>query len=635
MGIVAGVWAGSPEIARRLVHQMRPVLSQSSPDGVTVWQDGEVALLHGALHTTPEAQTEPLPLVDPTSGTVITADLRLDNRDELTTLLELDLKARDMGDAELALRAFRRWGGQCPERMLGDFALAIWDSRARRVVMARDQFGIRPLYYHRGGGVFAFSSDRRVLLALDCVVRAPDERRVVDYLLRLDDDEESTFFRAIRRLPPACVASVGIQGIEVHEYWRLDPNREVSLSDDDEYGETLRAELSRAVACRLRSNGTTAATLSGGLDSSSVACLAARQIAASGRGRLHTVSAVFDNLPNCDERPYQRSIVSAEGTLHHEVRPLGHRPSFDLARVLSVLPEPGGVGSHWTTWPVFERSRELNARVLLTGLDGDRVVSFGHGWHAELAASGRWFELARELWATKLGLPGFLRAFVSSVVRVPLPPSLLVPLDARRAASTDWLRAAKGLVRPETMGRTGAAQRARAMLLDARVSGTHSRREHAARLARPNRTHDLEFTHASAAHFGVEVRHPFLDRRVVELCLAFPGHQKRRRGIKRYVLRTAMRGVLTEKVRCRTDKATFDGPNRRCGEAVMGTLQNWWEVDGLEQFLDIPAARQLHESVQRQGNEVSWAHWALFWRCAMLAFWLKGIVSPTPCSSTG
>lgn len=137
-------------------------LRRRGPDGVDIWQSEEVALGHTLLATTPEALVEKLPLRHPETGCVITADARIDNRDELFTLLGLTQPGRIIGDGELILRAYLRWGEACPEHLLGDFAFAIWDPRCRALFCARDHTGMRQLIYtHREHGVFAFATEPR------------------------------------------------------------------------------------------------------------------------------------------------------------------------------------------------------------------------------------------------------------------------------------------------------------------------------------------------------------------------------------------------------------------------------------------------------------------------------------------
>ena len=180
------------------LERMTAPLAHRGPDGKGTWLGGRVGLGHLLLTTTPESQNERLPLER--DGLTITADARLDNRDELLRALDISPAAPD---GELILAAYGRWGEACPARLLGDFAFAVWDTRRRILFAARDHFGVKPLYYFCSPGVFAFASELKALLPVPFVPRRLDEERVADYLLSLGEDTESTFYRDIRRLPPA------------------------------------------------------------------------------------------------------------------------------------------------------------------------------------------------------------------------------------------------------------------------------------------------------------------------------------------------------------------------------------------------------------------------------------------------
>ena len=127
-------------------------LERRGPDGTHCWNGGPIALGHTLLATTPEALTEVLPLTDPQTGCTITADVRLDNREELIASLGMASETRTIGDGELILRAYLHWGEACPEQLLGDFAFAIWDPRSNQLFCARDHMGMRPLIYHHAPG---------------------------------------------------------------------------------------------------------------------------------------------------------------------------------------------------------------------------------------------------------------------------------------------------------------------------------------------------------------------------------------------------------------------------------------------------------------------------------------------------
>src|SRR5262249_8962588 len=154
-----------------------------------------------------------LPCTDPTGRLAITADARIDNREELIAALELTGRPSEaIADSRLILAAYERWAERCPERLLGDFDFAIWDGRRPAFVCARHTFAVRPFYYFRSNRLFAFASEIKALLCLSQVPRRLNEVKVADYLAPGPEDETLTFYQEIFRLPPGHSLAVSRDG---------------------------------------------------------------------------------------------------------------------------------------------------------------------------------------------------------------------------------------------------------------------------------------------------------------------------------------------------------------------------------------------------------------------------------------
>ena len=282
---------------------MTALLERRGPDGSHHLLDGPAALGHTLLATTPEALHEVLPLTDAASGCSITADVRLDNREELLPALGLAEEARVIGDGELMLRAYLLWGEACLEHLLGDFAFAIWDPRSQRLFAARDQMGLRQLIHcHVPGELFAFATEPEAILALPDVPRRINEARIADYLDDLEAaDFTSTFYEGLYRLPPAHCLTVDASGLQIRRYWALQPVTELQLDSDEAYAAAFLMVFTKAVRSRLRCAGPVGSMLSGGMDSGSVVAVATRLLQAEGRGPLQTFSAVGPDPQACKE----------------------------------------------------------------------------------------------------------------------------------------------------------------------------------------------------------------------------------------------------------------------------------------------------------------------------------------------
>jgi asparagine synthase (glutamine-hydrolysing) len=190
-------------VARAELQAMTAMLERRGPEGTDCWRDGSVGLGHTLLATTPEHLFGNLPFRHAETGCVITADARLDNRGELFRSLDLEEQDRCICDGELILLAYLKWGENSLDRLLGDFAFAIWDSRDLKFFCARDQFGMRPFDYHFSTDrCFVFASDPRAILVLPQVPYRINEGRIADFLVpELERiDFTSTFYEDIYRL---------------------------------------------------------------------------------------------------------------------------------------------------------------------------------------------------------------------------------------------------------------------------------------------------------------------------------------------------------------------------------------------------------------------------------------------------
>jgi asparagine synthase (glutamine-hydrolysing) len=233
---IAGIFFldGRP-VDRPVLERMVGSIAHRGPDGEGTWSEGPVGLGHRMLWTTPESLHEELPLVRKSGDLVLTADVRLDNRDELISALGIASRPRqEIGDGELILGAYKKWGERCPEELLGDFAFAIWDQQRQKLFCARDHMGVKPFYYFRSGRIFVFASEIKALLCVAEVPRRLNEVRVADYLVGSFEDKTITFYQEILRLPPAHSMSVSREKASERPYWALDPSREVRLSSDQE-----------------------------------------------------------------------------------------------------------------------------------------------------------------------------------------------------------------------------------------------------------------------------------------------------------------------------------------------------------------------------------------------------------------
>jgi asparagine synthase (glutamine-hydrolysing) len=605
MSAIAGLWRldGRPGAGEQ-VTSMSARLAHRGRDGAGAWSDGPIALAHRLLHTTAESLTERQPLVSQDGSVVLVADARIDNRDELRAALGVAAaEAATWSDAAWILPAYERWGEGAPEHLLGDFAFALWDARRRVLVCARDQVGVKPFYYyHSPGRLFAFASEIKGLLALAHVPCRLNEVRVADYLASLLEDQEVTFYDGILRLPAAHRLIAGHAGLRIERYWSLDPARTLHLGSDADYAAAFRETFTDAVRCRLRSALPLGAMLSGGLDSSSVVCVA-RQLQ-HGAAPLHTFSVRFSE-PACDERAYIDALLAGGGLEPHDIDGASLNPLAELDRLLAAHDEPFYAPNLFLHEAIYRAAARTGTRVLLDGLDGDSTVSHGLGSLHELARTGRWLRLAREVRAFGLRAGKRPRDVWRSQILVPFAPAAV-----RRAwARLRGKRSPGGipaLLHPDFARRIGLARRLAAASAHWPIPWRSERAEHHARLTTGVIPFALEIADASSATHGLEPRYPFFDRRLMELCLAFPSDQKLRDGWSRLVLRNAMEGILPPIVQWRGGKGSLSpGFTRHLAEGVTEPLAfirryaNVAALSGLDAWKVVSLGRWLDKHVDR------------------------------------
>ena len=557
MSAIAAAWRldGAPvhrATLDRMIERTGPPLS----DAAGAWVDGPVGLGHRALHATTESLQEKLPFVSEAGDVVVTADVRLDNRDELIATLALPRRGTDVvGDVELVLHAWERWAEECPLHLLGDFAIALWDARRRVMFCARDPAGVKPLYYHLGPRLFAAASGTAALLTVPGVPRRLDELRIASYLVPELEDRVTTSYEGLSRLSAGHRLTVTARGGAPRVYWQLDPTRELARASDAAYAEQFRELFTSAVRCRLRSVSPVAAALSGGLDSSSVVCVARSIQADAGAGPLATYTARFPTIPGCDEAGYVAAVEAQGGLAPQHLRgdvldPLGELEDAPVPEIES-LHAPG----YYMHRALYRAARASGRRVFLEGMGGDFAVSHGMGYLDDLARQGRWLALGHEVRqlsrAFRRPIWRVLRSVAGSVAAPPIRRTW------RRLKRAGWLGPVR--IRADFARRIGVDERLRATESESRPQvGDGARHEHWRQLSSPRLAAILETLAADADAAGVDLRDPFLDRRLTEFCLALPASQKIQHGQTRVVARRALATLLPPEVCQRPGKATLD-----------------------------------------------------------------------------
>jgi asparagine synthase (glutamine-hydrolysing) len=546
-----------PPVETGTLSAMAQASSFRGPDGLGCHSLGPARFAALALHATYEAAADPQPLLSSDGTLLLVADARLDNLADLKHLLRDDpeLQRALPGEAALILAAYNRWGLACVERLVGDFAFALWDQKEQRLFAARDPLGVKPFHYARTGRLIAFASDAQQILAHPAIDRELDPVSIGRYLAGYPDDLERTYFQAIRRLPPGHRLVVTSTATRRERFWDVDPDRRIVYRRDTDYADHFRELLERAVTDRLRSAGTAVGlSLSGGLDSSSLAALAAPRLG-TGAVRLVACTFVFERLAKCDERSYSQALADALG---FENLLLDAEQHWLLENLNEDQPDLETPFSGWQacTREMYRLLRERGTRVHLTGHGADDLLTGSGLAYADLLRDGDVRAVAQAWGHARAIQRPVGRALYRWLVEPLLPTRLATSVrgltgTARRPSTPSWIE-------PELARRAG---------LDA--LGSESRKPRFRQASRQElydtMLRSAAFSRAVSWHDrmgsaeGIEVRHPFLDSRVIEYVFALPPGRLVGREGRKALLRRAMQGRLPDFVRLRRDKTRF-GP---------------------------------------------------------------------------
>ncbi|MEK6320953.1 MAG: asparagine synthase-related protein [Acidobacteriota bacterium] len=556
-----------------VLHRMIEVSAPFGPDSKGHWINGPVALGHRGLWVVEESLGEIQPVSDGAGRLFVVADCRIDNREELID----ELRGRgesieSPSDADLILLAYNAWGTGCAARIVGDFAFAIWDVERRRLFCARDALGVRPFFYYFDGSRFRGASLIRQLLQDETIDRTYDESYMAAFLVRGECPSESTPYESIKRLLAGSSLVIERGGLRKEKYWDLDPQCEISYRTDGEYEEHFRTVFGDAVRAHIRSAGPVWAELSGGLDSSSIVCMAQEIYGADralGRG-FNTLTYCYDQASQADERRWSQTVVEKYGLPSMHLIVDEYWPFKDLNEGVAYWDEPTPkVLFNARLRETGRRMLDCGAKVLLSGIAGDQVFLGDAPDPVHLADYLRGFQLrrfVRELvsWQKQLKVP-MSEVIVDNCVKPLLNPNTLMgyTMNAKYRRIPKWIDS--DLAERRNLQKVGAQA-----FLPRRYKSPAAQQQYLGIM----RT-SAPLVKGPLISPAIEARYPFLYRPLVEFAMAIPMEQKVRPGDPRSVLRRAMVGILPEQVRTRKTKA---GPDQAI---YLGMNREWSRIEPL------------------------------------------------------
>ena len=629
MSVQAGVWNfdGRP-VDRELIEDLSASLKQQGPDGESTYVDGSIALIYRPFHTTVESHREKQPYVS-RRGFIFTWDGRLDNREVLIADLRGDLDASPT-DLAIFAAAFDRWDTDCFRRIVGDWAVSIWKPEQRELLFAADYMAIRHVFYYLKSNQIWWSTDLSPLVLLSGDKFHIDDDYIAGYLAH-DADAHLTPYCEIREVPPGQFVRISKGSASIERFWRFSPGSRLRYKTDAEYEEHFRHVFRQSVRRRLRSHAPILAELSGGLDSSSIVCMADDILVNEGKQfpRLDTISYYDDTEPNGDDSIYFQKIEQKRGRIGTHIDGSKVGSSAASLECSAFCPLPGALGFGQKIGD--ERADVVRGggyRAMLSGIGGDEFmggVPDPRAHLADLMVQLKLVNLAKQLtaWSLVKRRP-WIQLLWQSAIDV-LPPFLGQYL-VKEAKVEPWIR--KDFAKRTRLAiRQLGVDEYFGLWLPTRRSCIGGVLLMASKLAK--------YTPPVSAL--EEARYPYLDQDLIEFILSIPASQLLRPGERRSLMRRSLAGIVPQEILSRRSKQVG------ARTPVLVLEKHWDELQNVYRTSLSSSLGYVHEdrflkviSDARVGKTVPLVRvlWAI-----SLEFWLRdmagrGLLDTPPASSS-
>jgi asparagine synthase (glutamine-hydrolysing) len=610
MSVQAGIFHvdGAPASSDWLLDASAS-LREYGPDGEYTYLDGSLGLLYRPFHTTAESRCEPQPLVL-ADESIMMWDGRLDNRDELIEPLGPRLNSQT-SDLVIVASAFERYGTGCFHRLIGDWALSVCRPNQRTIILARDYVGVKQLFYYLKRDRLLWSSH------LAALVRCGDTFKVCDeYIagyLAFKPDAHLTGYEGVRSVPPGTFMVIRDSRATQHRFWSFDPGRRTRYKTDTEYEEHYLFLLQQSVRRRLRASAPVLSSLSGGLDSSSLVCIADDLLArCETETRVDTVSYYDRSEPDEDDSYYLTLVEKKRGRsgFHIELTNPEDCLPFDYEAFAAT---PGFAMRAEVTSAMSEIIRRQCYRVILSGTGGDEMnaqalsISVAIG---DLLARMRFPSAARDLLAwSRLTRRPLLHLFCGALLE-------LLPLRIR--ARFSW----RGKLQPWLNQQFANKYSIRARQLED-LPGIWFWRPGPRDSAQTIMTLSNDLTFSTPSR--IDTRYPYLDQDLVEFLTTIPFEQLLRPGNRRSLMRRALSNLLPKEI---LERRTKVSTTRCCSLA----LQKHW--GRIEEVLVSPLISQFEyinrDELRKDLISVRNGHCPIYLirllKALSLEYWLRDVV---------
>lgn len=559
MSAIAGLlYKDGKAVEEADLERMSAALAAYGPEGGGIWRQKAVGLVHRQTCVTLEDSSDRQPACSPDAQVVLVSAGRIDNRPELASKLSLPA---EWPDSQFILAAYLRWGTDSPKHLIGDYTFGVWDESKWSLLLARSPFSARPLYYHDSDRFFAFAAMPKGLFALPMIPRALDENTLAHSLARAPRPSDSTFYSGIKSLLPGHLLTVQDGHVQARAFWEPDYSREVRYANDEECVEAFSELWSRVVADHIRGVSPPGIMLGGGLDSSAVAAIAAPLL--NGEGKRLTA---FTEVPRfgyqtdeaspryAEETPYVEALAKMYDAIDlHLIRTDGIHFLKDINQYFQHAEAPfrNACNRMWYE-AILRAAQSQGVKTLLTGGQGNLTISWkGEPLLPGLLRRGQWAGAIQETQTlARSSHPiAVLKALLSQGVFPLLPErfSLRLMKIKDQAAYGPPLVPFSAL-HPAYARQHGIATRELWQQNPITVRSREDSRRLRCEVMQKSANGSGPIMAGYQAQYGIEIRDPTSDLRIIEFCLALPEEQFRSQGVSRRLIRRAMAGRLPDEI---------------------------------------------------------------------------------------
>lgn len=557
---------------RGVLEEMAGALKHRGPDDTGVYLDGVIGLSHARLSIIDLSKDAHQPMPNEDSSLFIVHNGEIYNYIELKNdLIRLGHVFKSKTDTEVILHAYEEWGERCLEYFNGMWAFAILDRKKKEVFCSRDRFGVKPFYYYFDNNAFIFASEPKALFKNPRIKKEPNDKAIFNYLSSgygYMDISDDTFFGSIKQLKPAHYIKLSVPDKKLVQikYWDLDPDKKAESKSEIEIYDKFRSLFEDSVRLRLRSDVPLGVSLSGGLDSSSIACVMANIVQAA---PIETFSSCFEDK-DYDERRFIQPVLERTGAKQNFMFTRPENLFREIEEIIWYQDEPYSTLSIFPQWYVMKAARDKGVKVLLTGQGGDETLAGYHKYYfylfADLIHSFKWSRAAKEIGIYK-NYKGDNNV-LDRVLKILF--SYFTPQEIKKLLKNGRSESLRGHLNKEFVSNNSGR-----IIIERKFDSILNNDLYNALKISPLPSLLHIDDRSSMAH-SVETRAPFLDYRLVEYLFSLGPEYKIRNGFTKYILRESLKGVLPDRIRLRRDKMGFATP-----------LEKWFRIDLKEKVREI------------------------------------------------